>query len=183
MKIKRSIAYLIDFVILNILYFSITISKQIEESMFNINELNNQFLEKNINFDTYFDQFITYNYELSFASRYIIGLSLIIIIIYFIIVPLFIKGQTIGMFITKIKVENPKMFTLFKRSLIIHFSGFLLINIALINTLSEIPYFYADLILTILSLLLVITSGFMVLYRQDEKGLQDVLTKSTVIKK
>ena len=98
--VKRGIAYIIDIIIIFFFLFCIykfipkneeLLSKQSE-----MNEVSEQYLNKEINFSTYFDEYSTLIYEMDHCKMGDYMIILIVIHIYFIGIPYF-TSQTIGM--------------------------------------------------------------------------------------
>lgn len=182
MKHKRLVAYIIDFLILSIIITIIPINDDIKKLNKDININNNLMIEKEIAYSEYFENYKILKYELDKEFTVNLMFNLFLTLIYFVILPFKLKGQTIGMKITKIKINSINIKKLLYRTVIINFTGYMFINLVLILLLNKKYYFYGYLISTLLAYLLVFISAFMVLYRQDKKGLQDVLTKTKMIK-
>ena len=187
---KRLLAYIIDMlfilsVIMLISYFFKN-NNNILEAQKNINVLNEQFIRSDISFIKYFDTYSNLNYQIDSNNLIITIIDLLIMILYFIIIPFFTNGITFGKYILKIKIKesNKEKITLkplIIRSLIIN--GLLYYVLSIINVLifKNNTYFIILTILGIFQLLLVIGSGFMVIYRHDLRGLHDIISKSSVI--
>lgn len=184
---KRALAYIIDFIILGI-FVSITLlftnvdTSSVESEMSNLAEM---LLSKNINISTYLKNYgkLFYKYDIiQFITNL---LNFLYIIILYIIIPGFTEGQTIGKKIMKIRVVNEddtcvSIINLINRALLVDFLGYLLITLIIINFISGFPYFIIATILGILQFLLVIISGFMILYNKKQKGIHDILTKTKI---
>ena len=184
---KRALAYIIDFIILGI-FVSITLlftnvdTSSVESEMSNLAEM---LLSKNINILTYLKNYgkLFYKYDIiQFITNL---LNFLYIIILYIIIPGFTEGQTIGKKIMKIRVVNDddtcvSIINLINRALLVDFLGYLLITLIIINFISGFPYFIIATILGILQFLLVIISGFMILYNKKQKGIHDILTKTKI---
>lgn len=184
---KRALAYIIDFIILGI-FVSITLlftnvdTSSVESEMSNLAEM---LLSKNINISTYLKNYgkLFYKYDIiQFITNL---LNFLYIIILYIIIPGFTEGQTIGKKIMKIRVVNDddtcvSIINLINRALLVDFLGYLLITLIIINFISGFPYFIIATILGILQFLLVIISGFMILYNKKQKGIHDILTKTKI---
>lgn len=184
---RRALAYIIDFTILGILVsltllFTKVDTSSVEYEMSNLAEL---LLTKNINISTYIKNYgkLFYKYDIiQFITNLI---NFLYIIILFIIIPGFTKGQTIGKKIMKIRIVNDdntcvSIINLIKRALLIDFLGYLLITLIIINFISGFPYFIIATILGILQFSLVIVSSFMILYNKKQKGIHDILTKTKI---
>ena len=96
------------------------------------------------------------------------------------------NGQTFGKKIMGIKIarkdkECLTLKSLLIRNIIINGLGSLLTSLVCIFILPGKLYFIVTSIFGIIQILLVIISGFMVLYRKDKRGLQDIFSKTRVV--
>lgn len=112
--------------------------------------------------------------------------NVIFILVYFCGIPYFFDGQTIGKKLMGIKIarkdnECLTLNSLLIRNIIINGLGSLLISLVCIFILPGKLYFAVTSIFAIIQILLVIISGFMVLYRKDKRGLQDIFSKTRVV--
>lgn len=112
--------------------------------------------------------------------------NVIFILVYFCGIPYFFDGQTIGKKLMGIKIarkdnECLTLNSLLIRNIIINGLGSLLISLVCIFILPGKLYFVVTSIFGIIQILLVIISGFMVLYRKDKRGLQDIFSKTRVV--
>lgn len=112
--------------------------------------------------------------------------NVVFILIYFCGIPYFFDGQTIGKKLMGIKIarkdnECLTLNSLLIRNIIINGLGSLLISLVCIFILPGRLYFVVTSIFGIIQILLVIISGFMVLYRKDKRGLQDIFSKTRVV--
>ena len=73
------------------------------------------------------------------------------------------------------------MNSLLIRNIVINGLGSLLTSLVCIFILPGKLYFIVTSIFGIIQILLVIISGFMVLYRKDKRGLQDIFSKTKVV--
>ena len=112
-------------------------------------------------------------------------LNFILLIGAFVIIPYYNKGQTIGKKLLKIKLVKDEgelsVNDLIIRNIITNGFGYTLIGFAIMFLVSDNVYFITISILSIIQFLLVLISIFMVLYRHDKKGLQDIICKTSVI--
>ena len=189
---RRFFSYLIDMLILG-LFIGLTLklfhsnSETIKSLEIYINDLNNLFLEGKISLGEYIKGYSSYAQDLDRIDLIPSVINFIYITVFFIYIPFFMKGQTIGQKFLEIKVvkENGRkasLFDFFFKAIIFYSLGYLVITIPLTYLLPSLSYFLVSFILTFLEIFLVIISGFMILYRHDQKGLQDLLTKTKVVK-
>lgn len=188
--LKRMGAFIIDGFIFSLI-FGIFMMLIPESS--NVTNLNNELatlsesvLNKEISLSIYFNQYAGIVHSLDkelFLSNLF---NFMLMIGYFVILPFYYNGQTLGKKILKIKVVKDSgeltINDLLIRNIITNGLLFSLIGFAIIFIAGDITYFTIISILGIVEFLLVIISVFMVLYRHDKKGLHDLLCKTSVIK-
>lgn len=197
MTFKRVGAYIIDFIII---FAIVTLFSKIEILNPNNKEYNNaitQFYEvyedymisisnnasELINLENQIND-ISYDVSLYSLPRSI--LNLIIVILYFVIFQYFNNGQTVGKRLLGIKVvnkskENPSFVQILIRSIIIY--GLLTTTASLIILayctkevyLSVYPY------LTYVESILIFLSFIFILFREDKKGLHDLIAGTNVV--
>ncbi|MED2791859.1 RDD family protein [Bacillus wiedmannii] len=102
-------------------------------------------------------------FNISFGDyRYDLAVVFILMAIYFILVPFIWNGVTLGKKVTRIKLISLKSEKLTLQTLIIRFFVLLLPNILLLG----IP---------------ILCNVYMMLFRKDNSGFQDLITKTKVI--
>lgn len=190
---RRFLAYFIDMVILGmIITLSLMLfSNKNSENLITLNnevrEVNEQLLEKEITSENYIYRYAELNYQIDKMEVIDNILNSLYIILLFVYVPFILKGQTLGMKLTKIRIVkddgleanlNDYLF----RSILIYSLGHLFITLAVIYVLPSFVYFTISSSLLFLEFLLVFISVFMILYRHDRKGIHDILTRTKVIK-
>src|SRR5574344_1351250 len=105
---KRFLAYLIDIIIFSLIL--IIIGKIIPKSnnLANLNNelnhINESFLGHSVSFNTYFNQFSILMYDISKEQIPLNIISAFLIVFYFVFIPYFFDGKTLGKMILKIKV-------------------------------------------------------------------------------
>lgn len=186
---KRLFAYIIDLIFLGsilmiISYFIPESDKSLELSN-QLNNLNESAIKQEISLDKFLGQYANLIYSLD-KERIIYNIiNLILIFIYFVIVPLITKGITFGNYIMGIKIKSKKdkltLNALLIRNLIINGLGYTLLSIILLFTFPSNLYFIILSILGIIQFLLVIISCFMIIYRKDLRGLEDIFSQTNVV--
>lgn len=193
MKVRfrhRLFAYLIDILLLGIILLILNTilvdNIQINTLEHELDTLNDLFITKQIEIPNYVDQYSTIIYNLDKAKLPSIIINILYIIIYFVLVPYFWKGQTLGKKLLNTKIINKTkekltITSLIIRNTIINGLGYLILNIISLYLLPSNYYFVMISILGIIQFLLVIISSFMILYRRDKRGLQDILSNTKVV--
>lgn len=193
MKVRfrhRLFAYIIDILLLGIILLIMNTilvdNTTIHTLEHELDTLNDLFITKQIEIPNYIDQYSTIIYNLDKEKLPSIIINILYIIIYFVLVPYFLKGQTLGKKLLNTKIisktkEKVTITSLLIRNTIINGLGYLLLNIISLYLLPSNYYFITISILGIIQFLLVIISSFMILYRRDKRGLQDILSNTKVV--
>ena len=187
--LKRAGAFMLDAFIFSLIFAIFMMLIPESTNVVNLNNelsaLSESVLNKEISISVYFNQYAGIIHSLDkelFLSNLF---NFMLMIGYFVILPFYYNGQTLGKKILKIKVVKDDgeltMNDLLIRNIIINGLLFSLIGFAIIFITSDIAYFTMISILGIIEFLLVIISVFMVLYRHDKKGLHDLWCKTSVI--
>ena len=186
---KRLVAYILDAIIVSLIFSVLTMFIKESNNLINLNNqlntISENFINKTITMKEYFNQYSSIEYLIS-KEMFLQNLfSLILMIDYFVILPYYYNGQTIGKKLMKIKIvkEDDKLTIndLALRSLLSNGIAMTFIELALIFLIKDTPYFITISILSFIQFLLVITSIFMILYRKDKKALHDVVCKTLVV--
>ena len=186
---KRIGAYLIDIMIVSIIFSILTAfipeSKNIVTLNSEIEKVSENFLNQTISASEYFNQTIILSHSLS-KEMFLSNLfNFVLIIGCFVILPYYCNGQTIGKKLLKIKIvkEDGELGVneLIMRNIIVNEFAYTLISLALVFIASDNAYFWITSTLAFIQFLLVIISVFMIIYRKDKKGLQDIISNTQVI--
>jgi len=184
---KRMSAYLIDIIIMLIIlgFISIFYKPTNETLNNNLNLLTMQYASGDINFTTYMTDSSEIYKQIDLNNLIINIINAVYIIGYFIILPYFNNGQTIGKKMMSINVRaisNGKLTIpkLFIRNLIIN--GLLyLIAVIICSLIVPAQYYFITITtLGIIQIGLILASMFMVVYRKDKKGLHDLIARTWV---
>ena len=188
---KRLVAYILDAIIVSLIFSVLTMFIKESNNLINLNNqlntISENFINKTITMKEYFNQYSSIEYLIS-KEMFLQNLfSLILMIGYFVILPYYYNGQTIGKKLMKIKIvkEDDKLTIndLALRSLLSNGIAMTFIELALIFLIKDTAYFITISILSFIQFLLVITSIFMILYRKDKKALHDIVCKTLVVDK
>ena len=159
---KRALAYTIDINILGLILLLVNVIVPKDEKDINVklNSLNETYLNKEISFNDYLEEYSIISYEIDKNNIIYTIVNVIFVMIYFIIMPFIFNGQTIGKKIMKIKLVKEDKLTITSlviRNLIINGLGYMLLSLILIHILKPYSYF---IITTILSNKLPPTASF-----------------------
>lgn len=188
--IERLGAYFLDIIIISILLSIIgySLPKNTVDYEQKLNNITEKYLNSEINTQKYIDETSIILYDNQKSNILSLGISVALIIGYFVIFQYMNQGQTFGKKLFKIKVvekeskKTPSISSGFIRSLFILniMSGIL--NIIFIYILNSKTYYIGYGITYIIETLFIIVTIFFVLYREDGRGLHDIMAKTTVIK-
>ena len=188
----RLSAFIIDIMFITavfmLLYYFIPVSDKVLDLQANLNNINEAFIKKEILFSDFFKEYTNIIYNLDKEQFISMIINALTILFYFVLVPYFTNGITLGSYILGFKIkekdkEKVSLKALFIRSLIINVGLYLIVSIILLFITNNELYFALISILGIFQIGLVITSIFMVLYRHDLQGLQDYLSGTKLIKR
>lgn len=191
MQTKRAIAYIIDLLlitsILMILFYILPSDLKAQKIQTKIDQIGEEYASGEMDKMTYFMTLSSLEKDLDQKQAFEIVIDSVLIVIYFIIVPYIWNGFTVGKRIMNLKIvsnENKKvrLMSLFIRAFIMDGLLASLLIIFGIYVIDESFYLSFVSILAILQLLSLIVSYFMIKYRRDLKGLDDILSHSKVVK-
>ena len=187
--LKRIGAYLIDAFIFAAIITIISMFFN-SNNLTNLNQeystLNESFLNSEITTSVYYNRVATISQSIDKECFLLNIINCLLLVGYFVLIPLYKNGQTIGKKILKIKIVRDDFDDLTANDLIVRniiVNGLLntLISFCLVFLMSSFPYFVTISILGFIQVSLVIVSTFMIIYRKDKKGLQDLITHTHVI--
>lgn len=187
--LKRFLAYLIDIILVGTIMGIISAIFTTK----NATVLSNQFLELNeqvintkLDFGIYYSRVADITLSLDRENFMVNIINCVIIILYFVVLPLYKNGQTLGKKIFKIKIVREDKEDLTANELIIRnivVNGLLntFLAFCLVFLLSGFEYFTITSILGFIQFVLVVVSACMIIFRKDKKGLHDIITKTKVV--
>lgn len=187
---KRLFAYTIDLMVMLLLvmviYTFLPETNNVHALNQEMNEITELALNQEIGLSTYFERYSLIIHDLDQERVIYQILNGILLIGYFIVLPSFYDGKTIGKQLVGIKVRkndgsSVTMHELITRSIFIHGLGYLMISLASLYLLPANLYFIVTTIFGILQILLVIFSVLMILYRKDKRGLHDLVAETSVV--
>lgn len=189
-KGRRILAYIFDivimFVFLHLIKNYIPKTLNIINLNLEMNSINELLFSKKISFITYINRYAIIIHDLDKENILLSIFNSIYIIIYFVIIPYFNKSRTLGKTLFNLKIEKcdkSKLTVddLLLRSMVTTGLLYLLFTLVSVYVFNGLVYFAIVIILGIIQTLLLIISVFMVIYRKDDKGLQDLLARTKVV--
>ena len=188
---NRALAYLIDMLLFIIVILICTTFLKSNQNVAVLNleldTINELALNHEISINTYLNRYADIMHNLDQEKVMINLINCIFIMGYFVMLPYFFEGRTLGKKILGLKVKRRDgellmLSDLIIRNLIINGLGFMLIFLCILYIAPSMIYFIIATLLGILQILLVIVSVFMVIYRKDNRGLHDVLSETMVVR-
>lgn len=185
---KRTCAFLFDMMILLgifvFVYYFVPESSNVAILNGEFNSVNDLLFSGKIDYLTYLNRISIIMQDLD-KERIIYSLfNAIYIVTYFVIIPWFTK-KTLGMHIMGLnyykKSGEISLDDLLVRSMVTCGLLYLLASLVLIYALPSVLYFALNTFFAILQISLAIISIFMVIYRKDNRGLQDIWSKVIVV--
>ena len=186
--IQRALAYLLDAIIISFIFSIITIgfkpNTDIEEKY---NEVYDNYINGEITAEQYLEEYTDVLYDMQKANALPNAINTLLIIVYFIVFQYLNKGQTIGKKLLKIKIVNEdkkdiSISQMLIRGIMIYSILSSLINIILFFNVSRKIYMVSYLSIGAIETLVLFLSAIFILYRNDKRGLHDIVSKSIVIK-
>ncbi len=189
---KRLLAYIIDFVVV-ILLSTIIISILPNNAKYNTVVENNQVLQdmliKNtISKEAYLTESVSLTYDSYKFGLLENSVTIIIMLLYFSLLTYFNHGRTLGKIVMKIEVKDkngndPSIFQSLLRSILITRVFGDIITLFLVCFMKKVTfvniYRYFDMVITILW----ITCPFVSMFREDGRGLHDLIAGTIVLNK
>ena len=184
---RRLVAYLFDMMvlmgILMLIYYFLPESHNIRVLNQEFDHVNDLLFSNNISFGSYLTRVASIMQELDKERILYSLINAVYIIVYFVIIP-FKTKKTFGMYLMGLKYESKdgkfSVDDLLVRSMITCGLLYLLASLVLIYVLPSIAYFLTNIIFAIIQISLVVISFFMVLYRKDHRGLQDLWSRTVI---
>ncbi len=186
---KRVLAYFIDIMII---FFAIGVIVNVKEKDKTVMQLrsdieivNELYANGEIKFHEYFDRWTVINQQIDQECVIYLIFNILLILIYFVLLPKVWNGQTIGKKILKLKVvsntgEKVTIVQYLIRNMLLNGLAQMILLVLFLYLLPNSMYFIFSSILTFIQLILVIISSFMVLYRKDKRGLHDIFSGTNV---
>lgn len=188
--IKRLVAYILDIIVVSIasaiLALPFTMNDNYTKLYDNVMEVNTNYIKGEIDADTYTAQNIDASYDFAYAAVIVTIIQIVCYILYFGILPVYNKGQTVGKKLMHIKIQKSDDSKLGVNDMVIRafiINSIFTSIITLLFTVfsNKTIYYYGSNALVYLQDIIIVISAFMILYRKDKRGLHDIICKTEVI--
>lgn len=184
----RASAYIIDAIIVLLLLNIITMPIKVDaHNSAKLEDLTKQVASGEITTKEYYEEYGDLYYDIQKDGAPINAISIILTIGYFVGFGYLNKGQTIGKKLFGIRVVNKtgKPATLKQialRSLFIYSLFSAIINIILVFIIGRKSYYMTSTIFTMIDTILILVTVILILFREDKRGLHDIIASTKVIK-
>ena len=190
MRLDRIKAYLIDLVVILIIYIISTNviprSDLLKKYKSDERELHENYVEKKISMSDYTKQYEVLYYNISRESKVDDIVYVVSLLIYFVVVPFFLNGQTLGLFLNRLRIERftigkLHMWQLLVRNVVIVGLGYSIFRVALVYFLDAKVYYKVLLGISAVQILLLLLSWIMVIRKKEKRGLHEILSNTEVV--
>lgn len=187
---KRLLAFVIDFMIVNLIVSIVTIgmsTTKVENLNKQLVELENNMMSGEVSIEEFTEKSTSIMYDLEKASIPTDIVTVIIFIGYFIVFQYLNKGQTLGKKIFKIKIvegekkDSPRLTTVITRSLLIDMIFMRVFIVAMVIALDSYAFVMVYGLFSMLYMIFIFICVFMMLFRNDKVSLHDMITRSNVV--
>ncbi len=187
--IKRLIAFCIDMVIISFVASLLSMpfidSKAITELQDKQFSSYEKYSKEEINYEEYLIEFSDVSYKLAREEGIVSIITILLVIVYFVVYQLKNNGQTFGKKLMKIRIvsDNGELSTnqMIFRTFITDYLLLYIISFIFMLFLSKSNYYSCVAIFSGLQFIVLVVSCFMIMFREDGRGVQDVLCKTRVI--
>ncbi len=189
---QRLFAYILDMFIVSMLasilaqpFIDLKATEKLQKEATEIIE---KYEKNKISAKTYVYQTIDLNYQIAKTNGIYSLITIAILILYFVVLQFYYKGQTLGKKIMNIAVVKYDRTTLtindlIFRSLIVNSIFLNMLTFALMVFTSRDIYGYGTIILELIQYGVIIATIFMIAIRKDGRGLHDLVANTIVVKK
>ncbi len=189
--IKRIFAFLIDIFIVNIVVSIFTMFIPISENVAKLNEqlmnTTSQYTSGEIDDSTYLSLVYDTQYDLEKESIPINIISVVVLLLYFVVLPYYNNGKTVGKKLNNIKVVKAdgsklEMNDLVIRSLINNSIFISLLKLVLIFIIENHKIMViTSIVLTYIQSFILLISLIMIIFTKKKQGLHGIISKTEVV--
>lgn len=191
MRQIRIKAYLIDFIVLFSVFAMINLiipkTEYLNTLEIGQNLIMEDYMSGRIEFSDYVSNYGALYYESSMEQQLNYLIYLIFMIIYFVIIPFFWKGRTLGCYLCGVQIERFDQGRLYMWQLLVRYSvvfgiGYILLNNILLAVLPSSYYFPVISIIAIFQFVLALFSATTVLIHSEKRGLHELISNTEITK-
>ena len=187
---QRVLAYIIDFAILWLITFVITMFVPVNDTATKLYEEQNRviegYVEGTVSMEEYVNQIVDLGYDISKQTVIVSIVTIVISLLYYVVYPCYNNGQTFGKKLMKIKIKKTddtelSMNDLLIRSMINNSILVNIITVALVLFLSKDLFLSTSSLLSSIQYLVLIISLIMIAFTKNAQGLHDKIAKTEVV--
>ena len=187
---KRFVSYLIDIIIVFMLATFITSFVPTSEKAKTLTEEMSQTMKVETEDEATLKQQLAKTQEITYElSKETVISSLLTIttyILYFVVLPVYNKGQTLGKKLMKLKISNVKekeltINNMLYREMILHNILINIISTVLVIVLNKKQFIMSNYILSCIQMMFFVIIIIMIVVRKDGRGLHDIIGNTIVI--
>lgn len=190
MRLDRIKAFSIDLLVILILYVIINALIPASDNLLKYKsyerELQENFLEEKVSLSEYTSEYGKIYYKISQETKLNKIIYLVIAILYFVFLPYYFNGQTLGLYLNKLRIEKfrdgkLKLYHYLIRNIIVVGLGYTILSTILIYFLDEKSYYSVVLIISLIQIALLVLSWIMVLMKKEKRGIHEILSDTEMI--
>lgn len=191
MKIKRIKSFAIDFMILLIFFlfvqFLIPKTDYVKTLEAEQNSIMEDYFAHRIDFTDYVSSYGNVFYESSKEGQVTYLLYLLFMIGYFVVLPFFWKGRTLGCYFSNVQIERfdqgrLHIWQLFVRYSIVFGLGYVFLNNLFLLLIPKAYYFILMSVVAVFQFVVAIFSMVTVIFRKEKRGLHELLSNTEITK-
>lgn len=187
---QRVLAYIIDFAILWLITFVITMFVPVNDTATKLYEEQNRviegYVEGTVSMEEYVNQIVDLGYDISKQTVIVSIVTIVISLLYYVVYPCYNNGQTFGKKLMKIRIKKTNDTELSMNDLLIRsmINNSILVNIitvALVLFLSKDLFLSTSSLLSSIQYLVLIISLIMIAFTKNAQGLHDKVVHTEVV--
>ena len=187
---RRILAFIVDMLIVVTISTLITsfipVSEKANEYYRKLEDLTSGITEKPIDLNNYINEVNSLTYDINHETVIEGIINVIIYLLYFVVLPLYNKGQTFGKKLLMIRIKDNsdgslEVNNLLIRSLVLYNIWIKILLIIFIVFLDKQVYIRISNYSEYIQIIIMVTIVLMVLFRKDKRGLHDLIAKTKVI--
>lgn len=201
---KRFLAYFFDLMAVSLVTMAFSVSP-LNPNYEETQKLENEYMERykefneinqdeisNEEYEEYVKNFNLYATDVTYNTRklgiYEDGCTIIILILYFGIFAYFFEGETVGKRLLKLKIvdkdgHKPKLWQLITRTIILFGIPLVIIDSIGAHIFGMMNYTYINIVIYLLNMALSIAILITLFVTKDNRGLHDIIAKTTVVER
>lgn len=189
--VQRLVAFILDIFIVSMIASLVSYPFLDLDSIDKLNEAStqivDQYMTQKIDIDDYVNESISISYEMARKQGIVSLITIFLNILYFVVFQIKNGGQTIGKKLLKIKIESTvddklTMNQMIFRSLIINSIFVDMASFCFLLFTNQEGYFYGAGALSIVQFVIIVISGFMVMFSEKRCGIHDMIAHTNVVR-